>query len=178
MGVQLWGAKPETAAERHALAHLVRKLKPLDDEFWILSNVELPPQTDLIVAKRDGLFIIEIKHCEGARVEGSPNGDWRITDDRGRTRRVLNRDLSKNPYQQLLSQYHALKALLNEHRPKLDPHLARDPGCFQDMKKLLVFVPELPDESDIEVGKKLAPPRGAVLGLDELADYLDAEQSP
>lgn len=51
MAVQLWGAKPDNAAERHALAHLVRKLKPLDDEFWILSNVELPPQTDGRVEK-------------------------------------------------------------------------------------------------------------------------------
>jgi len=75
MAVQLWGAKPDTAAERHALAHLVRKLKPLDEEFWILANVELPPQTDFIVAKRDGLFVIEIKHCDGDRVVGSPNGD-------------------------------------------------------------------------------------------------------
>lgn len=113
MAVQLWGYKPEHPSEREALSFLYKWLKPADEPYWLLTNFEIPPQVDLLVIKRDGLFLVELKHCEGGRVIGSLNGDWKILDEKGRVLDILNRGMAENPYQQLIYQYHKLRDLLH-----------------------------------------------------------------
>lgn len=175
MAVQLWGYKPEHPSEREALSFLYKRLKPSDEPYWLLSNFEIPPQVDLLIIKRDGLFLAELKHCEGGRVVGSLNGDWKILDEKGQVLDILNRGMAENPYQQLLHQYHKLRDLLQKMRPKF---LKGPDRCeFTDIKKLLVFVPALPPGSEIDVGDKLRPPRGAVLGLEELPEFLYTHRS-
>ncbi len=177
MAVQLWGYKPEHPSEREALSFLYKRLKPLDEPYWLLTNFEIPPQVDLLVIKRDGLFLSELKHCEGGRVVGSLNGDWKVLDEKGRVLDILNRGMAENPYQQLIHQYCKLRDLLSQSRHKFLTESSRDRVEFTDIKKLLVFVPALPAGSEIDVGEKLRPPRGAVLGLEELPDFLYTHRS-
>ena len=37
---------------------------------------------DLVVLKQNGIFVVDLKHCEG-KVVGGINGDWKIVNPQG-----------------------------------------------------------------------------------------------
>ena len=75
MAVQVWiGEKPEHPNERRAIMALANGLDRLDGLYLILANFSVGGRSiDLVIAKQDAVFIIELKHCDG-KVFGEVNG--------------------------------------------------------------------------------------------------------
>ena len=102
MSVQVWiGSIPEYSNERKAMVSLARALEPLNELYILLVNFNVPDSgnVDLAVIKQDGIFVIELKHCEDAII-GGINGDWTIVDSQGSVVKILNEG-RRNPYNQV-----------------------------------------------------------------------------
>jgi hypothetical protein len=89
MAVQVWiGEKPEHANERRAIMALARGLDRLDGLYLILANFSVGGRNiDLVIIKQDGIFIIELKHCDG-KVFGDVNGPWFVEGSNGERKTV------------------------------------------------------------------------------------------
>lgn len=171
MAVQVWiGEKPEHPNERRAIMALASGLDRLDGLYLLLANFSVGGRTvDLVIVKHDAIFIIELKHCDG-RVLGSVNGPW-FVEGRNGERKRLNPG-RKNPYNQVISYFHALTNFLNEHRREfLSAQKANDID-FRTCKRVVVIAPTIQEGSEIELDWKVE-----LKGLDELPAYLITERS-
>lgn len=171
MAVQVWiGEKPEHPNERRAIVSLANVLDRLDGLYLILANFSVGGRTvDLVIIKQDAIFIIELKHCDG-RVIGSVNGPW-FVEGRNGERKRLNPG-RKNPYNQVISYFHALTNFLNEHRREfLSAQKANDID-FRTCKRVVVIAPSIQEGSEIELDWKVE-----LKGMDELPSYLITERS-
>jgi hypothetical protein len=171
MAVQVWiGEKPEHPNERRAIVSLAHGLDKLDGLYLILANFSVGGRTvDLVIIKHDAIFIIELKHCDG-RVIGSVNGPW-FVEGRNGERKRLNPG-RKNPYNQVISYFHALTNFLNEHRREfLSAQKANDID-FRTCKRVVVIAPSIQEGSEIELDWKVE-----LKGMDELPSYLITERS-
>jgi hypothetical protein len=171
MAVQVWiGEKPEHPNERRAIMALAQGLDRLDGLYLILANFSVGGRTvDLVIVKHDAIFIIELKHCDG-RVIGSVNGPW-FVEGRNGERKRLNPG-RKNPYNQVISYFHALTNFLNEHRREfLSAQKANDID-FRTCKRVVVIAPTMQEGSEIELDWKVE-----LKGMDELPSYLITERS-
>lgn len=171
MAVQVWiGEKPEHPNERRAIVSLAHGLDKLDGLYLILANFSVGGRTvDLVIVKHDAIFIIELKHCDG-RVLGSVNGPW-FVEGRNGERKRLNPG-RKNPYNQVISYFHALTNFLNEHRREfLSAQKANDID-FRTCKRVVVIAPTIQEGSEIELDWKVE-----LKGIDELPSYLITERS-
>ncbi|GAB4431383.1 MAG: nuclease-related domain-containing protein [Chloroflexi bacterium OHK40] len=171
MAVQVWiGEKPEHPNERRAIVALAQGLDRLDGLYLILANFSVGGRSvDLVIIKHDAIFIIELKHCDG-RVLGSVNGPW-FVEGRNGERKRLNPG-RKNPYNQVISYFHALTNYLNEHRREfLSAQKASDID-FRTCKRVVVIAPSIQEGSEIELDWKVE-----LKGMDELPSYLITERS-
>jgi len=171
MAVQVWiGEKPEHPTERRAIVSLAHGLDRLDGLYLILANFSVGGRTvDLVIIKHDAIFIVELKHCDG-RVIGSVNGPW-FVEGRNGERKRLNPG-RKNPYNQVISYFHALTNFLNEHRRAfLSAQKANDID-FRTCKRVVVIAPTMQEGSEIELDWKVE-----LKGMDELPAYLITERS-
>ena len=171
MAVQVWiGEKPEHPNERRAIMVLANGLQQLEGLYLILANFSVGGRTvDLVIIKHDAIFILELKHCDG-RVIGSVNGPWLVEGRNGEQKR-LNPG-RKNPYNQVISYFHALTNFLNEHRREfLSVQKANDVD-FRTCKRAVVIAPVIQEDSEIELDWKVE-----LKGLDELPAYLITERS-
>jgi hypothetical protein len=171
MAVQVWiGEKPEHANERRAIMALARGLDRLDGLYLILADFTVGGRTiDLVIIKQDGVFIIELKHCDG-KVFGDVNGPWFVEGSNGERKR-LNPG-RKNPYNQVISYYYNLVNFLNDHRAELlSPQKAKTVD-FRTCRRLVVIAPTLQEGSRVETDWKVD-----LKGLDELPAYLVTERS-
>lgn len=171
MAVQIWiGEKPEHPNERRAIMALANGLQQLEGLYLILANFSVGGRTvDLVIIKHDAIFILELKHCDG-RVIGSVNGPWLVEGRNGEQKR-LNPG-RKNPYNQVISYFHALTNFLNEHRREfLSVQKANDVD-FRTCKRAVVIAPTIQEDSEIELDWKVE-----LKGLDELPAYLITERS-
>ncbi len=171
MAVQVWiGEKPEHPNERRAIMALANGLDRLDGMHFILANFSVGGRTiDLVIIKRDAVFIIELKHCDG-RVLGTVNGPWFVEGRNGEQKR-LNPG-RKNPYNQVISYFHALTNFLNEHRREFLSEQKASNVDFRTCKRVVVIAPTLEPDSEIELDWKVQ-----LKGLDELPAYLVTERS-
>ncbi|EFO80131.1 NERD domain-containing protein [Oscillochloris trichoides DG-6] len=171
MAVQVWiGDKPEHPNERRAIMALANGLDRLDGMHFILANFSVGGRTiDLVIIKRDAVFIIELKHCDG-RVLGTVNGPWFVEGRNGEQKR-LNPG-RKNPYNQVISYFHALTNFLNEHRREFLSEQKASNVDFRTCKRVVVIAPTLEPDSEIELDWKVQ-----LKGLDELPAYLITERS-
>ena len=171
MAVQIWiGEKPEHPNERRAIMGLATSLHQLDGLYLILANFSVGGRTtDLVIIKHDAIFILELKQCDG-RVIGSVNGPWFVEGRNGERKRLnVGR---KNPYNQVISYFHALTNFLNEHRREfLSAQKASDLD-FRTCKRTVVIAPTIQPDSEIELDWKVE-----LKGLDELPAYLITERS-
>jgi len=121
MAVQVWiGEKPENHNERRALTQLATSLARLDGLYIIIANFSVGGRTiDLVVLKREGFFVIELKHCDGI-VIGDVNGPW-FVENANKERKRINPG-RKNPYNQVISYYYALTNFLNDHKSAIVGH--------------------------------------------------------
>lgn len=171
VAVQVWiGEKPEHANERRAIMALARGLDRLDGLYLILADFTVGGRTiDLVIIKQDGVFIIELKHCDG-KVFGDVNGPWFVEGSNGERKR-LNPG-RKNPYNQVISYYYNLVNFLNDHRAELlSPQKAKTVD-FRTCRRLVVIAPTLQEGSRVETDWKVD-----LKGLDELPAYLVTERS-
>ncbi|NJN18145.1 MAG: NERD domain-containing protein [Oscillochloris sp.] len=171
MAVQVWiGEKPEHPNERRAIMALANGLERLEGLHLILANFSVGGRTvDLVIVKHDAIVIIELKHCDGA-VLGSVNGPWFVLGRNGERKR-LNPG-RKNPYNQVISYFHALTNFLNEHRREfLSAQKANDVD-FRTCKRVVVIAPMIQEGSQIELDWKVE-----LKGMDDLPAYLITERS-
>ena len=166
MSVQIWvGEIPEHSQEREAIVALARGLARLDEFYLVLANFTVGGQAvDLAIFKRNGGFIIELKHCDG-KVIGGVNGRWQAVGSNGDVH-TINPD-RRNPYNQVISYFYRLSNFLNQHRPEfLSEHRATEVD-FRTCKRLVVIAPSVHPESEVVLDWKVD-----LKGLDELPTYL------
>lgn len=171
MAVQVWiGEKPEHPQERRAIVALASALERLEGLYLILANFSVGGRNiDLVVLKPDGIFIIELKYCDG-KVYGDVNGPWFVEGSNGERKR-LNPG-RKNPYNQVISYYYSLVNFLNDNRPRfLSPQKSADVD-FRTCRRLVVIAPVIQEGSKVETDWKVD-----LKGLDELPTYLVTERS-
>jgi hypothetical protein len=102
MAVEIFsGGWPDYPYEREALLLLAQQLNLMQDWFVLLVRMQIPDgdPPDLVVIKRNGLFILELKSC-GSPVFSSVNGPWVLKDKAGE---IIHQYISSdglNPYQQ------------------------------------------------------------------------------
>lgn len=171
MAVQVWiGEKPEHPNERRTIVALANGLERLEGLYLILANFSVGGRTvDLVIIKHDAIFIIELKQCDG-RVIGSVNGPW-FVEGRNGERKRLNPG-RKNPYNQVISYFHALTNFLNEKRHEFLSNQKANDVDFRTCKRVVVIAPTIQEGSEIELDWKVE-----LKGLDELPAYLITERS-
>ncbi|WP_129671716.1 nuclease-related domain-containing protein [Candidatus Chloroploca sp. Khr17] len=171
MAVQVWiGEKPEHPNERRVIMALANALHQMEGLYLILSNFSVGGRTiDLVIIKHDAIFILELKQCDG-RVIGSVNGPW-FVEGRNGERKRLNAG-RKNPYNQVISYFHALTNFLNEHRREFLSGQKANGIDFRTCKRAVVIAPAIQEGSEIELDWKVE-----LKGMDELPAYLITERS-
>ncbi len=171
MAVQVWiGEKPENPNERKAIIGLASGLDRLDDLYLMLANFSVGGHTiDLVILKRDAIFILELKHCDG-RVFGGVNGTWTVVSKAGSTKQLNSG--RKNPYNQVISYFYSFTNFLNDHKAEIVSAQSAPDVDFRSAKRVVVIVPTLEPGSQIDLDWKVQ-----VKGLDELPTYLVIERS-
>ncbi len=171
MAVQVWiGEKPENPNERKAIIGLASGLDRLDDLYLMLANFSVGGHTiDLVILKRDAIFILELKHCDG-RVFGGVNGTWTVVSKAGSIKQLNSG--RKNPYNQVISYFYSFTNFLNDHKAEIVSAQSAPDVDFRSAKRVVVIVPTLEPGSQIDLDWKVQ-----VKGLDELPTYLVIERS-
>jgi hypothetical protein len=107
------GDWPDHPAEREALLYIARTLDQLEEWFIPFVRLQIPGdgRPDLIVFKKSGIFIVELKHCE-APVFGGINGPWLLKEADGTVIRQLNEERERNPYQQVIWYWYSVRDFL------------------------------------------------------------------
>ncbi len=168
MAVQIWiGEKPEHPNERRAITQLATQLARLDGLYVVMVNFSVGGRTiDAVVLKHDGVFVIELKHCDG-RVIGDVNGPWFVENSNGERKR-LNPG-RKNPYNQVIAYYYAFSNFLGERRSDITANKNND---TRSLRRVVAIAPSLHPESHIDTDWKVQ-----VIGLDELPVHVFTERS-
>ena len=171
VAVQVWiGEKPENPNERKAIIALATGLDRLDGLYVMLANFSVGGHTiDLVILKRDAIFILELKHCDG-RIFGAVNGPWTVVSRSGSTKQ-LNPG-RKNPYNQVISYFYSFTNSLNDHKAEIVSAQKRRmstsvrPSVWSSWCRRSRPVPKSSSIWKVQVK-----------GLDELPTYLVVERS-
>ncbi|MFM2308976.1 MAG: hypothetical protein RLY87_1097 [Chloroflexota bacterium] len=169
MAVQVWiGEKPENPNERRALTQLAAAFARLDGLYIVMANFSVGGRTlDVVVLKHDGIFVVELKYCDG-KVIGDVNGPW-FVESANKERKRINPG-RKNPYNQVLTYYYAFSNFLDEHRSEIAGNRNVD---VRSIRRIVAIAPYLHPDSQIDTDWKVQ-----VLGFDALALYVFTERSP
>ncbi len=172
MAVQVWiGEKPDHPNERRAIVTLANGLERMESLYLLLTNFNVGGRTiDLVVIKPDGIFIIELKHCDG-KIFGDVNGPWYV-ESAGGSRKRLNPG-RKNPYNQVISYYYSLTNFLNDQRAEFLSEHKANTMSFRSCRRVVVIAPRIEAGSELDLDWKVQ-----VKGLDELPAFLVTERSP
>ena len=169
----MWiGDVPEYSNERKAIVALARALDELNDLYILLANFNISDAgaVDLAVLKQNGIFVVDLKHCEG-KVVGGTNGDWRIVDSQGNLVKILNPD-RRNPYDQVIGYRYGLLDFLDQNKTQFLSRQKASQTDFRRIKCSVVISPKLHPNSEIDTDWKVD-----VIGLDEVHQYLFNEMS-
>ena len=85
MSVEVWyGERSHHEAEQNTLLELFQHLHPQKEHFVLLHNffAGQSNEIDLVVLKRDGIFLTELKHVWDPIV-GNREGDWKAIREDG-----------------------------------------------------------------------------------------------
>ncbi len=153
MSVEVWyGSKPRHAAEQKALLELYQYLHPQQEHFVLLHNFFAGQgnEIDLVVLKRDGIFLAELKHVWD-RIVGGREGDWKAICDDG-SEVILNPD-RPNPFKQAQRNYYSWKEWCQAHAEEISAGLVRSrPMNWADVMTYVILHPDLPAGSKIDIG--------------------------
>lgn len=168
MAVQIWiGEKPEHPNERRAITQLASSLANLDGLYIVMANFSVGGRTiDVVVLKQEGIFVVELKHCDG-RVIGDVNGPW-FVENANKERKRINPG-RKNPYNQVITYYYALTNFLNEQRQAIAGTRTVE---VRSVRRVVAIAPYLHPDSQIDTDWKVQ-----VMGLDALPVHIFTERS-
>ena len=153
MSVEVWyGSKPHHEAEQKTLLKLYQYLCPQQEHFVLLHNffAGRSNEIDLVVLKRDGVFLAELKHVWN-RIVGGREGDWKaICED---SREVILNPNRPNPFKQAQRNYYGWKDWCQAHAEEISMGLARPcPMDWTDVMTYVVLYPDLLPDSQIDIG--------------------------
>ena len=78
MTTQLWYGREPVGYEADAIAKLRKELDAANVDAYIFANFEVGGhEIDLLVVKRDGMYLVELKRV-GGPVTGAVNGEWKV----------------------------------------------------------------------------------------------------
>jgi hypothetical protein len=153
VSVEIWyGDKPHHEAEQKTLLELYQYLHPQREHFVLLHNffAGQSNEIDLVVLKRDGVFLAELKHVWDPIV-GKREGDWTAICDDG-SEVILNPG-RPNPFKQVQRNYYGWKEWCQAHAEEISVGLARSgPADWTDVITYVVLYPDLPVGSEIDIG--------------------------
>ncbi len=153
MSVEVWyGDKSHHEAEQKTLLRLFQYLYPQREHFVLLHNffAGQSNEIDLVVLKRDGIFLAELKHVWD-HVVGRREGDWKAIHEDG-SEVILNPD-RPNPFKQVQRNYHSWKNWCQDHAEEISSGLTPScPADWNDVMTYIVLYPDLTEGSDIEIG--------------------------
>lgn len=154
MSVGVWyGEKPHHEAEQKTLLELYQYLHHQPERFVLLHNFFAGQgnQIDLVVLKRDGVLLAELKHIWDP-VVGGCEGDWKAIREDG-SEIVLNPD-RPNPFKQVQRRFHRWKEWCQSHADEIVAGLVRaEPMDWSEVFTYIVLYPDLPSESEIDIGE-------------------------
>jgi hypothetical protein len=153
MSVEVWyGDKPHHEAEQKVLLELYQYLHSQPEHFVLLHNffAGQSSEIDLVVLKRGGVFLAELKHVWDPVVAGR-EGDWKVIRVDGEEV-VLNPD-RPNPYKQAQRNYYHWKEWCQSHAGEIGAGLVRSqPMDWAEVMTYVVLYPDLPAGSEIDIG--------------------------
>lgn len=167
MATQLWYGRQPATYEIDALRRLRHELDAAAIPAHLFVSFEVGGrEIDLLVVKPDGLFLVELKKV-GGPVIGAVNGEWRVLNGKGAY--PLPGGCGENPYQQMRTQYRVLTEWLERHKRDFLPSEKASVTRFRPLnyrdrtvprvqiRSLLVFYPELPKGSRLEIEWPVQP---------------------
>lgn len=181
MAVNIWVGRTPQGYEAQVLRQVAANATEAGVDCHLFANFLVNGrEIDLLLLKRDGIFLVELKQVGGV-VRGAINGDWSVGD--GRTRQILAGGSHANPYQQMLSQYRVLSEWLETHKQSfLDPYAASVTHFRPDKRRrhapvkirsLLAFYPQLPAGSAVSLDWKVE-----AVGTPEMVQIVVQESTP
>lgn len=160
--VRIWIGREPIGYEAKALRELAAQLDANGVRAHLLANFQINGhELDLLVAKSDGLFLVELKRV-GGPVVGAVNGRWQVHSLEGPV--PLPGGRGENPYQQMLTQYRVLSDWLERNKERFLTRYStqvirfrplghrRHSGPRAQVRSLLTFYPHLPAQSRLNIG--------------------------
>ena len=153
MTAEVWyGCKPRSAPLQQTLVNVLDFLAPRAEHYVLLSSVWLVrdhADIDLIVLKRDGIFLVEIMHAWDPII-GEREGAWHVLKPDG-ARLPLNGG-RLNPFRQVQTHYVDWRNWLTAHSVDLALGNHGQIG-FTDILSYVVIEPDVPAESRLAIGR-------------------------
>lgn len=170
MTVELWyGSRPHNPAEQKTLVELYQYLLPQADHFVLLLNFHpgRGNEIDLVVLKENAIFLAELKHAWDPLV-GGREGKWKAIKPNGKEV-VLNPD-RPNPFNQVQTNYFAWKKWCETHCDEISAGVVRSwPVDYSEVMTFIVFYPDLPEGSRIDIGDYPVQAAGLPMFMTSLA---------
>ena len=149
MTVELWyGEKPTNPGEQNVLVELYDFLKSKQEHYVLMCNFRTSRgnEIDLMLIKRNAIFLVEVKHFWN-KVVGDREGKWRCIEPDG------NEFEFGNPYKQIMSRDYNWQAWCERNQAEIVKVTEQERDLIQYRPdKYIVFYPDIPAESEIDIG--------------------------
>jgi hypothetical protein len=153
MTAELWhGRKPRSPHVQQTLVDLYYHLAPQAEHFVVLTHFRPAANhdIDLLILKRDGIFLAELCRAWDPIV-GGRDGEWRATKPDGA--QVTLKPGRLNPFKQVQTHYCNWRDWLAAHAQAISADQTR-PASYPDIFSYVVFCPDVPPGSRIELGEQ------------------------
>ena len=154
MSVEIWyGDKPHHEAEQKTVLELHQYLHSQPEHFVVLHNffAGQSNEIDLVVLKHNGVFLAELKHVWNCII-GKREGKWKAIREDG-SEVVLNPN-RPNPFKQAQRNYYQWKECCQTHAQEISAsHVGPHPTDWTAVMTYIVLYPDLPPDSQIDIGK-------------------------
>jgi len=179
VSIELWlGREYEHTHEMKSLGHFLTRMEQLygqdDNLYLILANFFCQgEEIDLVVLKRNGIIIVELKEADGS-VVGRENGPWTATRLDG-SRWQINDKRRRNPFQQVRAYRFAMIDQLKQDAPQFLPSQKARQMRLDHVAAVVTLCPTKHPDTDIQIGQLKW---FSVVGLDELPQEVYYQRSP
>ena len=155
MSIEVWyGNESHHEAEQKTLFALYQHLHPQQEHFVLLHNFLAGEsnEIDMVLLKRDGIFLVELKHVLDPIV-GDGDGEWKAIHEDG-SETVLDPD-RPNPFKRIQRNYGSWRDWCQKHAEEISVGLERSaPVDWTDVMRYIVLYPDLPESSSIDIGDR------------------------
>lgn len=171
MTVDIWfGQWPSDDATQSMVGDLYRLLQPQPQHYVALFTF-IPPgglEIDLVVMKRNYIFIVEHKFCEW-KIIGSTEGPWKTYEPKpdGEYEEHTMNPVNSSPYHQMRTAYQNFVNWCSFHHEEISKDVERDTFVnWRKARSYVVISPTLHKDSQITMG-----PPTKCLGRDYFLTY-------